>query len=393
MNELLPGRYPIRHGALVALAVTAFWSTGCARAATVKVDDPGELRKAVGEAKPGDVIRLAGGQYGAFVIRKVERGGAPITLVADDPASRPVFTSIEIKSSGDLTLKDLDVVLADEPGVTIEGSRRVRLEGLKVQGQSSADYIGGGNGIVIRRVGEVTVVDSELRNLGNGLTHRDTRKLTIRNNRIHSIRVDGIHGGGSSEMRIEGNTFWNFSRMPGEHPDAIQFWTSNSKESASDIVVENNLIIRGEGGRMQGIFITDQSKGRLPYKNVTVRGNAVIGSMYHGITVMNAVNPVVEDNVVLGYDDMKSWLMVRQSDGAIVKNNATTSLRLNTENKNLTESGNKALRQAKIGDARSARQWYARTRAALPSTPAELTVSMEPDPKDSPGAKSRAPRK
>lgn len=178
-------------------------------------------------------------------------------------------------------------------------------------------------------------------------------------------------------MTIRGNAFWNFSRLPEEHPDAIQFWTTNAKESASNIQILNNLIIRGEGGRMQGMFITDQSKGRLPYLGLVVTGNVVVGSMYHGITVSSAVSPIVENNVVMGYSDMKAWINVDRSTDATVRGNQATAFRLSKENAGIKATGNKTIKAPKVGDARFLGRWYATSRAGLPALPEVVAGSFQ----------------
>src|SRR3546814_7805117 len=70
---------------------------------------------------------------------------------------------------------------------------------------------------------------------------------------------------------------------------------------------------RGDGDIIQGILLRDQSGGKLPYQDVTISDNIVLGGMYNGISVGNANGLVMTDNVVGAYTDQKSWLRSEES--------------------------------------------------------------------------------
>ena len=65
--------------------------------------------------------------------------------------------------------------------------------------------------------------------------------------------------------------------MPGAHPDAIQFYSYNGVNS-SDITVTDNLITRGTGNAVQGVFFENA-------RDILVSGNAMLGTMTNGISV------------------------------------------------------------------------------------------------------------
>jgi len=194
--------------------------------------------------------------------------------------------------------------------------------------------------VQVRDSTDVSVSNSHFTNLGNGLSHLDSDRLTITNNTFNTIRVDGIHGGGTSDVLIANNIFSSFYRNPGEHPDAIQFWTTNTDSSAHDIVIRDNLIIRGDGNPMQGIFVGDESKGKHPFINLTITGNTVVGSMYNGIAVSQASHALISDNTVVGYMDMKAWIIVSGAADVTIANNVTSQLSLGAGNVNLTKLDN-----------------------------------------------------
>ena len=84
-------------------------------------------------------------------------------------------------------------------------------------------------------------------------------------------------------MTIDGNSFTSFHPHGNDHPDAIQFWTSNITGVTHDVSITNNTFTRGDGAPVQGIFVKDEDfQG---YRNVTITGNAVVGELYNGIYV------------------------------------------------------------------------------------------------------------
>src|SRR3546814_3504194 len=100
--------------------------------------------------------------------------------------------------------------------------------------------------------------------------------------------------------------------------DLIQLCTTNTTESASNISISGNVFERGDGDIIQGIFLRDQSGGKLPYQDVTISDNIVLGGMYNGISVGNANGLVMTDNVVGAYTDQKSWLRIENSTDVVL---------------------------------------------------------------------------
>src|SRR3546814_7621840 len=82
------------------------------------------------------------------------------------------------------------------------------------------------------------------------------------------MRSDGFNFVQVQDVKVIGNSLKDFSPVSGDHADAIQFWTTGSTVASKNIEISNNLITGKSGGQMQGIFITDQSGGKLPYPNL-----------------------------------------------------------------------------------------------------------------------------
>src|SRR3546814_17629153 len=88
-----------------------------------------------------------------------------------------------------------------------------------------------------------------------------------------------FRSGGTNDVVISNNYFTDFHPVGADHPDAIQLWTTNTTESARNISITGNVFERGDGDIIQGIFLRDQSGGKLPYQDVTISDNIVLGGM------------------------------------------------------------------------------------------------------------------
>ncbi|WP_309604029.1 right-handed parallel beta-helix repeat-containing protein, partial [Phenylobacterium sp.] len=179
--------------------------------------------------------------------------------------------------------------------------------------------------------------------------------VMLSGNKLHNIQSDGMHGGGTSNITITGNTFTDFAPKAGDHPDAIQFWTTGTTEPVHDIVVTDNIITRGAGGVMQGIFMGNEKM--LEYKNVTITGNAVVGGMYNGIYVADASNVTIEGNLVQGYKDMTSWIYMSKITNGVLDNNHATSFNLAKDNVGLNNHDNATLDLQPVGDVLTLDHW------------------------------------
>ena len=227
------------------------------------------------------------------------------------------MNGLNVTSSSGITFSGLElssVGLKSSYAFTVSNSSNISFTGLNVHGSMdnnpgddiSALYIHGSNNI--------SVTNSQFQQATTGITELNNTNITVSGNSFHNIETDGIDNGGSSYVDISNNTFTNFQpATSAAHPDAIQFWTTNTSTSAHNITVSGNNINVGSGGQTQGIFIADQV-GNLPYQNVTVSNNVVTGELWNSISVTHANGLTVSDNTVT----------------------ASTSTSLNTENSSST---------------------------------------------------------
>lgn len=298
------------------------------------------LTSALKAAKAGDTILLSGGTY---TLTAANLTFASDVTVASADAGRPaVITGLSLSGTTGLTVRDLELRADAANGANpfkVSGSTDIHFQRLNVHGSLDGNPQNDVNAFLVRESTDVSFEDSEFHQLWQAISHLNVDKLTVKGNAFHDLRADGVLGGGSSWVTISGNVFHTFKPKMGDHPDAIQFWTANVTENVHDIVITDNLIYRGGGAAMQGVFMGNETTGVL-YENVTISGNLVSGGMYHGITLASGWNVTVTDNVVQGFTDMKSWIRLDKVTGATVTGNESNVLTLTTTVLNVLQSGN-----------------------------------------------------
>ncbi|OHB27887.1 MAG: hypothetical protein A2790_14695 [Phenylobacterium sp. RIFCSPHIGHO2_01_FULL_69_31] len=291
---------------------------------SIIVKDSAGLVSALKAAQSGDVIQLAPGTYSPFVLSGL-KFDAPVTITSLDPGNPAKLTGLNVKGSEGLEFNSLEFVVGgtvDNP-FQVSGSANIGFDNLNVHGSLDGNAQNDVAAFLIRDSKNVEVTNSEFQQLRHGVAHLNTDGLNVSDNYFHDIQTDGVRGGGSSHVVVSGNYFTNFDPVDGDHPDAIQFWTGNTSASATDIAVTGNVIVRGSGAAVQGIFFRDQV-GNLPYEGVVVSGNLVVGGMPNGIAVSGGNNVIVDNNVVVGLPDQRSWISTGGASNVTLSNNTST---------------------------------------------------------------------
>ena len=284
----------------------------------VTVSGSDGLMAALQGAQAGDTILLAPGTYSAIYIGGLHFDGA-VTIQSADPAHQAVLNGITFDGSSGLALNNVDVAVNGSwaKGVTVMSSANISMSGLTVHGVTGVDE---GVGVSVRNSQGITVSSSDFTKVGSGIGFADSSNLTFAHNTFHDLETDGIFGGGSSHVVVDGNAFSDFHPMPGDHPDAIQFFAGTGGVHGSDITVSNNVITRGAGEVIQGIFVEATD-------NITIVGNAMTGTAYNGISLSTTSGALVQDNFVQGFADMGSRIITRgESSNVTVTHNTSESV-------------------------------------------------------------------
>jgi parallel beta-helix repeat protein len=283
---------------------------------TFLVGSSAELMTALKMATGGETILLKAGTYDPVSLRGVNFGDN-VTIRSADASNPAVLTGVRMSESSGFSFQNVELAARTAASTyndfMVSKSSNVHFDQVKIYGPDQDGPLTSAP-LMIRDSSNVSVTNSEVTDARYGISMLNSSGITLTGNYFHELRTDGIRGGGNSDVVISDNFFTNFRPEAGDHPDAIQFWTTNTTSSASNITITNNVISRGDGSTFQGIFMRDESGGRYPYDNVVIDGNMVLGGMYNGIAVSHATGLEVTNNTVVGQPGQKSWIRVNDPD-------------------------------------------------------------------------------
>lgn len=250
-----------------------------------------------GEAK---IIALKPGVYDELTIRGVSAGAA-ISVVAAEPANRPVIHKLSISGSRNITLEGLRFVGTGREApeaflAELRQSQNIRI--LKSE-FSSAQGQGSSSASALRAL-EVTtlhVADSVIENLRRGIMVEQSTAVVIEHNRFRRLEVVGL-----TAMQSDGFIF-DSNRLDEFRPETVgarHFLTMSTRQTTApsrNIRITRNVMLQVEGEPISGIFLGNEEK--RPYENVDVSKNIIVTSSPHGITIDYAINASITGNMVL----------------------------------------------------------------------------------------------
>lgn len=284
-----------------------------------------EFNTAIKTATSGDVIELATGTYYGLLVGNVSFAGAGVVVRAAGNAE-PKINDLHVYNSAGVSFEGLQFAPngALLNPVRVSGSSNVNFANSDFSGPIG-QHTSPASLLLVRQSNDVRITGSEFSNAYSAIGHQTTNGLTITGNRFHDLRCDGVNGGDSSKLTISNNYFTDFRPLATDHGDAIQIWTTNATRATSDIVISGNVISRGDGGRVQGIFVVDNSTnylsaGNLNYDRVNISDNTLVGMAYNSIMVHGAKNATVERNKVFAFADEAARLRLQYVSGTVEEN-------------------------------------------------------------------------
>lgn len=288
--------------------------------AIINVSTSAELMAAAKLAQSGDEIRLAPGQYAGVALKAILPAGT-VTITSADPTNPAVFTDFVISGSSNLAISNVKMAVPDNSYTwyhfQIVSSSNISVKDSVFVGPSLTP-VQKTTGLIVRESKMVTVDNCDFSFLTFGVGFGNSNGITVTNSVFHDIGTDGIRGGGNSQVTISNNFFTNFRPAAGEHADAIQFWTTNTTAPTSDISITGNTVVRGtNGAAIQGIFFRDELM-TMPYSNVTVKDNIIIGGSYNSITLDGVISGTVTGNSVIAFPDQDAWIRTQNTTENLV---------------------------------------------------------------------------
>lgn len=367
---LTESRTAIRRASLLTLAAATALLAGPSVAGPARgpacqsqrtITDALALAAAIRCAHPGSTLKLAPADFGTVEIRDPKTAG--LTIASADPARPARFNGLALHGTAGFTLRNLKVGGPPPSGwryaMLVFRSSSFTAENIDLAGDRDEATRALDSALMVRNVEGAKLYRLRIANHRNGISLLDVRKLEVLENSITDLRVDGIRGGGVNDARIARNVIASFHPLAGDHPDGIQLWSRNQKESAQNIVIEDNLILRGSGAPVQGIFIEDRIN--LPFRKLVIRNNLCVGTMYNGIMIMGGDGAAITDNRVIPLDPQMSWIRVETSREISVIGNEAGKYILNGGKSLVSRNRTAPMRREADGEIR---EW--RNRLKLP---------------------------
>ena len=316
-----------------------------------------ELERAARCAAGETTILLKPGNYGRITLV----GAQGLTIRSQDPRTPATFEMLKIARSRDIVLSHarfagpseglryrLEIMKSDN--IVASDLDMPGTPGQFTEASEAAVHIRFGRQIVLRRLNIAWT--------RHAIGFVTAQGLTIEDNVIRDVRTDGIRGGGASQLLIARNRITSIHPTGDDHPDGIQLWTSNETVPARDIRIVDNLIERGTGKPAQGIFLRDEGE-KLPYENVEISNNVVIGSLWNGITVNGGRGVIIRSNTVLPLPDQRTWIRMENLDRAEVSANRAGEFLIQP---NIATASNRKGPASETEIRRAIDEWTARVR-------------------------------
>jgi hypothetical protein len=260
------------------------------------------LESLIAATRPGKTLVLPPGFKGGGLVRSVAK--SPPILVTGDRSV--VLTDVKLQGASGIVFDGLEFASSGGAGFALAftaGSNDSGVRNCRVHGPT----VGAGNGIQFYGSTGGFVESCEIHDLSGGVIVFQAPRTTVTRNRIHAFSVDGFQAAASSDLRVCGNEFYDSFPAKGAHNDAMQVFTLNTTAPTKNLTFCDNVVRRGAGSVMQGVFLGNEQK--IPYENVSITGNLLIGTMYNGIALHLATGSTVSRNTVVGYSDMVSCSM------------------------------------------------------------------------------------
>lgn len=306
----------------VILSVLLLCTTAFQGAAKEQViSDAVTLGTAVRAADPGTTLILAPGDYGSLILRNVSgTKGAPITLRSQDPSQPARFERLSLRNSAHIVLEGLllDYVYTPgdpwkHPAFYIQDSQDIKLMNSVLDGDRpydrdalSKDY-GWAFGLSIRGSSDIELRGNEMFDFFRGLVVRAVDRLTIADNDIHTMRMDGMTLAQVTDTVIENNHIRDFNRSvdSGDHADMIQFWTASTGKPTRNVTIRNNILNSGKGAATQTIFMrnemvdTGRAGPEMLYRNIRIENNVIINAHPNAIMIGETDGLIIANNTLV----------------------------------------------------------------------------------------------
>ena len=319
--------------------------------AIFNVTNAAGLTAALAAAKGGDLINLAGGNYGDLSIRDFKPASS-VVIRSADPTNPAHFDTMVIRSSQNLTFRGLDIGRGLNTGeadytqlTAVRDSARIVFDGNRFHGSMDGNPQNDGYGLVTTGVTALTLTNNTFEQLGRGAVLSNVSNMQVSDNRFLDLRSDAVNVDGSQNAVIENNIFQGFYPIAGDHPDAIQVHNLGYDKPLTNLTIRNNALLPGGTGGPQGIWIA--APGTHGFKNIVIENNLLYGAgSYNGIGLAGVTGAIVSNNTVISptTDDKVMWIRISNSSDIAMTDNVAEDFIIESTATNVRSTGDVNLR-------------------------------------------------
>jgi hypothetical protein len=284
------------------------------------VSNSTELRAALVESLTlgGTVIRLNPGNYGSFRWERRDHAKGRVFIVAAT-STMPTFTFLSLNQSTNISLDGLKVSSGESIRLVLSGTRNVTFTGGEISGltQNQDPWDEDGTGIHLRFASNAVVQDVKFSEMRVATFIQRVSNVHLRYNRMMYLR-EGINVAAADGLTIQGNHISHiYPRYDiGEHPDAIQFWTTNETAGSNRVRLIENVLILGGKRAVHGVLAgSERAADGIRHKDFEVSRNVYFGSAVHGLSFGAIDGLKLRNNVVVGSPHSDVNNSIRSADG------------------------------------------------------------------------------
>ncbi|PID53327.1 MAG: hypothetical protein CSB46_08740, partial [Micrococcales bacterium] len=255
----------------------------------------------------GGTVVLDAGQYGVIDLR----GANPAARVTVVPGPGAVVDRIEVRGSSNVTFRDFVLrpdVQGEDVAAVLADETSSGLEFVNIEAYNGPDTANFGSWSqsewLSRRASGMVIRSSDTLASGNTLVgfrfgvNATGAGAKVLNNLVDGFSADGMRGNGDNSV-FSGNTVQNCVQVDGNHADGFQAWApKDSGQALNNLTLKDNTITEWNAPTVSPLKCGLQGIGMFdgPYGDVTITGNTVETSVWHGISVFGVNGAVISGN-------------------------------------------------------------------------------------------------
>jgi hypothetical protein len=306
--------------------------------ATFNVSNNSQLADALRSAGSGDRIELGSGTY-EISARGQDFHNATITAASGANVS---ISEVTFRNVSNLTFDGVDFV--DRAGSDDKLFTAAESSNITVR-NSSFDGNGDGVAFWVNKSDGITVTNTDVSDFQTGFWLGSITDLTVQNNNLSNIHLDGMLVGFVHDALFAGNVV--SLNVPGgvKHTDGMQFYNTSPNDPLTNVVIRDNRIDTNNDAS-HGIYLANALGGanKAPgtsgfFRDITIDHNTVVSGNMLALAVGQTVGLRITDNIVLQDTSSRSSSQIRVPAILVDEDSTGVTITGNTTHKQPGASG------------------------------------------------------